>query len=311
MHNKIAMFKRWIMMLNGKTTVAVQQGIGQQYSKTRIEGYYNDLTSKVCQNTELDGEGIPVTSIADGEKVYFPIAIFQYGLGCYDLFLLTQDSQYKKKFYQIVSWAINHILDNGSWDCFSNLKSNRYNVSSMCQGEGASLLFRAYADSEDIKYRYLAEKALDFMLLPMEQGGTAIYENGKLFLEEYPQRKRKSVLNGWIFSIFGLYDASIVNPDKYDLVLKQTVAALLEDLSQYDMKFWSKYDQNGSIASPAYHNLHIAQLKVMYELFQEEVFQLYAEKFEVYQNRLIYMVLAVFLKIGQKIFSKTEMVVIK
>lgn len=170
MRNKIAMFKRWFMMLTGKTAVAVKQDVGKKYSKNRIEGYYNDLTGKVCDNTELDKDGIPVTSIAGGEKVHFPIAVFQYGLGCYDLFLLTKEDDYLKKFYKIVSWTVDNINQNGSWDCFSSIKSDRYNVSSMCQGEGASLLFRAYADSHDSTYKELGEKAVDFMLLPIIGG---------------------------------------------------------------------------------------------------------------------------------------------
>jgi heparosan-N-sulfate-glucuronate 5-epimerase len=33
---------------------------------------------------------VPMTIVDTGEQIYFPIAVFQYGLGAYDLYLLNK-----------------------------------------------------------------------------------------------------------------------------------------------------------------------------------------------------------------------------
>lgn len=43
------------------------------------------------------------------------------------------------------------------------------------------------------------------MLLPVTEGGTSEYSSNGLILKEYPDKA--PVLNGWIFSAFGLFDA--------------------------------------------------------------------------------------------------------
>jgi len=308
---KIAMLKRWFFIFTGKNVVAIKQGRGKCYSKTEIQGYYNDLTGKVCAGTECDENGIPLTTIAGNEKVYFPIAIFQYGLGCYDRYLINRDYQDLIDFYKIICWAEQHLKENGSWDCFKMLKSAKYNVSSMCQAEGASLLYRAYKNSGQQKYLCLAEKAIDYMLLPIEEGGTAKYEGDFIYLEEYPQEPRRSVLNGWIFSIFGLYDATLQNPDRYKEKLNKTVETLANNLEFYDMKVWSRYDAVGNVASPAYHCLHIAQLDTLYDIFENDKFAIYKGKFERYTANKFFMLLAMIMKGFQKITEKSDCVVIK
>lgn len=311
MKQKIAMIKRWGLILIGKNTVAVKQGKGKCYSKTDIQGYYNDLTGKICEETECDKNGIPLTTIVGNEKVYFPIAIFQYGLGCYDLYLINNRLKDFENFYQTVLWAEQNMKENGSWDCFKALKSTKYNVSAMCQAEGASLLYRAYKNSGDQKYLKLAEKSIDYMLMPIEKGGTSKYEGDLLYLEEYPQVPRRSVMNGWIFSIFGLYDAALLNPGKYKDTLNKTVITLADSLSLYDMKIWSRYDLLGNIASPAYHDLHIAQLEILNDFFKNDNFKFYKEKFENYSANKLYMLLAIIIKGFQKFIEKSDCVVIK
>ncbi|MDQ7861995.1 hypothetical protein RCO48_16545 [Peribacillus frigoritolerans] len=52
------------------------------------------------------------------KKVYFPTAIVQYGLGAYDLYLLTSDKSYYDKFINITNWLLNDQEKNGGWDAF-------------------------------------------------------------------------------------------------------------------------------------------------------------------------------------------------
>jgi hypothetical protein len=78
----------------------------------------------------------------------------------------------------------------------------------MAQGEGVSLLVRAYVDTGKNSYLQYAKKAVDFMLTDIEEGGTTSYNGNECIFLEYPHRK--AVLNGWIFSWWGLYDYVLI-----------------------------------------------------------------------------------------------------
>ena len=196
---KMTMLKRWSKMLTGKTAVAVEQSMGRAYNVGQLSGYYNDLTGKVTGSTLLDEGGVPVSVIAGGARVHFPIAIFQYGLGCYDLSILRSDEveRFLDALRVCSDWAIGAQRDDGSWDAFGPIGSAKYSVSSMAQGEGCSMLLRAHAAFGDECYRVAALKAAEFMLIDMDNGGVSSHDGGELFLEEYPQRPRRSVMNGW------------------------------------------------------------------------------------------------------------------
>ncbi len=91
--------KRWYLMLTGKSVWHVNQDIGKCFAKDEIRGYYNNMMEKVTKMPELlDNTELPKLNLENGKFTYFPVAIFQYGLGCYDLFLLTKEKRYERKF---------------------------------------------------------------------------------------------------------------------------------------------------------------------------------------------------------------------
>jgi hypothetical protein len=308
---KAAMFRRWFRILFGISATAVVQGVGRCYARDAIRGYYNDFTGKVGAGTLLDDSGIPLTEIAGGERVHFPIAIFQYGLGCWDEYLLTKNEKRKDAFLNIARWALEHQLPGGAWDAFAPVRSAKYGVSSMCQGEGASLLIRAYVETQNEEYRAAALRAIDFMLAPTSAGGTAVYDGEDLYLEEYPQSPRRSVLNGWIFSIFGLYDAALVCPDRYRAPLERTIDTLIRTLPRYDCGYWSRYDLLGKFASPAYHRLHIALIRVLDDLSPRRELYEFAERLERYQKARPNYVRAVAVKLWQKCTESSDVIYVQ
>ena len=309
LRKKAALLKRWANIALGKSAAAVKQGNGRYYSKDEIRGYYNDLTGKISSGTVVDDKNIPLTEIEGGTFVRFPIAIFQYGLAVYDTHLAGEGDL--TVFRTISDWALSMQRDDGSWDAFGPLGSSRYTVSSMCQGEGASLLFRAAKEFGDKKYEEAAFKAIDFMLRPVNEGGTAVYEEGRLYLEEYPQKPRRSVMNGWIFSIFGLYDAKLIKPNRYTSVFNQTLDTLCRDIRLYDCGYWSLYDAQGKIASPAYHSLHIALLDVLYDLTGRKELQDAGSRFEAYSKKKSYRAKAILKKLRQKLTEKSDVITIR
>ena len=75
-------------------------------------------------------------------------------------------------------------------------------------------------------------------------------------------------------------------------------------LANFDIKYWSKYDDDKRICSPFYHKLHIAQLNVMYDLFGDNIYKEYAEKWGGYQKDFWKPKKAFWVKVIQKIFER-------
>lgn len=300
MKDKWEIIFRWIRMLSGKSVFHMRQAAGYYYSKNEVKGYYSDLRHKVTGDILLDDNGVPINITNKGDKVYFSITIFQYGLGAYDLYLETKDINYLNKFFKSVSWALNEQEESGAWNTFGWCNPNA-KYSSMAQGEGVSLLVRAFLETKDKIYLDAAKKAIDFMLLSINNGGTTIYyPDGGLTFEE--TKENRSILNGMIFSIWGLRDYCIISKDKkYYKILQSAVNYLCKILTMYDCNYWSKYDLDGNIASPFYHDLHIEQLKVMYDLFGNIEFIYYAEKWNKYKMSFIKSKRAFLIKAYQKI----------
>lgn len=294
---------KWLRMLMGKSLLHVSQDVGKVYSKKAVTGYYNDLTEKVLNaGVLLDETGLVYNVTSDGKKGYFSIAIFQYGLGAYDLFIMTGRAKYQEAFMRTVEWALNNQEENGAWDTFS-IVGTQIPYSSMAQGEGASLLVRAYKETRAEKYLNAAKKAVDFMCLPTTGGGCTQYIGEKLWFKEYIEKP--VVLNGWIFSIWGLYDYYKASHDEgYRDILVRSISTLEKDIEKFDSNYWSQYDRGNTIASPFYHRLHIAQLKVMYELFGGRLFREQAEKWEKYQRNRLNCCRAFIIKAFQKITEK-------
>lgn len=292
--------RKWYKMLTGKSILHVTQDLGKVFTIDKISGYYNNLTQKVLKQPELLGTNeLPLIITETGQKIYFPVAIFQYGLGSYDLYLETGNKKYFAKFLQCCNWAIAHQDVSGAWSNFFFIyKDHPYG--SMAQGEGASLIIRGYIETKNIKYRDAAKKALDFMLLPIEQGGTTQFEDEKVIFREYTHLP--TVLNGWIFSLFGLYDGTLIFEDPiYKDLYKKSIGSLVNALGEFDNGFWSLYDMDKHIASPFYHNLHIAQMQALYAITNIDIFNQYAEKWKVYSNKNVNKIRAFIIKAIQKI----------
>ena len=294
--------KKWSKMLSGKSISHVNQGVGKIYSVDSIKGYYNNLTEKVSKREEL-GDKVPMSSVDTGEVVFFPIEIFQYGLGAYDLYLLNNDKKMLVKVRAAADWAIQNQEVDGSWITFT-YENPDHPFSSMAQGEGISLLLRAYLAFKDEKYLISVKKALKFMLLPLEKGGTTKYSGDDIYF--YECTEDPLILNGWIFSLWGLVDYCKFNQDDSETkrILDRTLSTLEKMLPKFDIGYWSMYEDGMRICSPFYHKLHIAQLNVMYALTGKEVYRNYAEKFERYQNNGFNRKRAFLKKALQKVFKE-------
>lgn len=291
--------KKWYRMITGKSIFHVNQGVGTCYSKTAVAGYYNDLTEKVTRDDP--GILVPKYHVDTGEEIYFSIGIFQYGLAAYDLYLTAHEDIYKDKLLACANWAVENQQDDGGWEAFA-YENPEHPYSSMAQGEGISVLIRAHIVTKDERYICAAKKAKDFMLKPISEGGTVNYRDGGVYLYEYTHKPL--ILNGWIFSMWGLYDYCKYIDDNVQKTLAATLHSLKKKLPEFDIGYWSKYEDGKRICSPFYHKLHIAQLRALYDLFGDEIYEEYADKWEVYQNSFWKRNRAFVVKTFQKVFER-------
>lgn len=295
--------KKWYKMLSGKSVLHVNQDIGKHFCTSELKGYYNNMKEKVSYMPHLvESDDMPIIHTESGQDFYFPVAIFQFAFGLLDFYLETKDKKYLDKFFQCAEWAVNNQLENGAWDNFSYIyRENQYGA--MAQGEGASLLIRAYKMFNDEKYLCAARKAVDFMIADVKDGGCTLYQNKEVCLLEYTHLP--IVLNGWIFAWWGLYDFYLVTEDKkINKIMQNSLDTLVAKLPMFSNRYWSMYDIDGKIASPFYHNLHIAQMQAMYILTGEKVFDYYSKLWKSRQGNRIFKLIAFVKKAFQKIIER-------
>ena len=202
---------------------------------------------------------------------------------------------------QCVEWALLSQEPSGAWSNFFFIyPENPYGA--MAQGEGASLLLRGYRETQEKRYLDAARRAIDFMLLPKEEGGATLYEDGHVVLLEYTHLP--AVMNGWIFAWWGLYDYVLVSNDNHcRTILDTSLKSLQEMLPRFSKHHWSMYDLNGHIASPFYHHLHIAQMEAMHRLTEKEIFSSFATKWRRCEGNIFYKTHAFIIKAWQKIIE--------
>ena len=264
--------QRAVAMLRGTSYYHAAQGVGNHFVPGELAGYYNDLSHKATWAGPVDTDGIPLNEDADGNPVYIPTTVIQKAIGHWEQWLAsgrTDEAQWAA-FLGIMRWAVREQDERGGWPVWF-LRSPVYCsvYSSMTQGEAASMLVRAYDVTGETEYLTAAERSLDLMLTPMEEGGTARADGARLVLEEFPKIPHNTVFNGWVFSLYGLYDyLQVKEHADYQDALTQTVETLADSMGQIDAGYWSYYDTDKNTASPFYQDLHVAQFDALARTFR-------------------------------------------
>jgi hypothetical protein len=260
--------QHWWAMFRGRSYWHHPQPLGRVFVPGELAGYFSDMTHKAHWDGPVDAtHGIPLITNDAGEVVIFPITAFQKALGHWDLWLLSnkQDCRQLEAFQAIVAWALAGQDERGAWPTWNLLSADMTRpYSAMSQGEGLSVLARAWTVTGDEALLAAAARAEALMLTDLADGGVSWRSEQGLVLEEKPLSPPGTILNGWIYSLFGLHDLALVAPaEQRKAVLADTVAALAAWLDRFDTGAWSRYDLHGNLASPFYHTVHVAQLQAL------------------------------------------------
>lgn len=169
--------------------------------------------------------------------------------------------------------------------------------SAMAQGQALSAASRLYEVLEEDWIKEIAERLMrSFELLPNRCDDSVpwvvdVDSKGYLWLEEYPYPGQgQCVMNGHLFAAWGIYDYWRVFDDSRAKVIAN---AAIETSKNY---FWqarnpgwsSHYDLNKQLLIRNYHQTHISQLEMTYNItgnpFFLEMSDIYESDFPSYQR---------------------------
>lgn len=278
----------WSKMIAGKSYFHQPQKKGLAFVPGKLQGYFNDVTHKADWKKDTDENSIPYRMLSNGRKFYFPILISQKALAHWDLWLLNSSKNDREEFVKLADWFCENQDDNYGWDTWFPIKGQElFKYSAMSQGQALSVLSRAWQLINDDKYKTAAQSATALFLRPVEEGGVTFFDNARVYLEEVPSLPRNTVLNGWVFALFGLYDYNLVFCDgRIKELFESSLRTLAMSMHNFDCGYWSLYsDRQKNLASPFYHGLHLSQLEVLCQISSEPVFAEYLDRWKKYQNK--------------------------
>ena len=257
---------------------------------------------KAEYNGDYDDRGIPMLNYhGDIGLQYNPIAISQWGLGNYNLWLDSKNKQRYNNFIKSADWLVDNLEKNNfgvnvwthkfNWVYKENLIDPWY--SGLAQGQGLSVLVRAFKETNNSKYLEISEYIYDSFLKNINEGGvTAIDNNKNLWIEEYIVSKPTHILNGFVWGLWGIYDYWLLTKNNdIKAMFDKYVKTLEANIDRYDIGYWSLYELSGlkirMRASLFYHRLHIVQLKILYKMTNKEKFKNISVKWDGYLDSKI------------------------
>jgi len=221
---------------------------------------------------------------------YTPVTIAQFGLAAHQRFLKNQSDRDYSRFLSAADWLVHHLKkgEDQFWVWEHDFSMPVYHldppwVSAMAQGQGMSLLLRAYEQTKKLVFLKASRAAFQAFLFPIERGGVVFTdENGNVWFEEYPSDPPSHVLNGMIFAMIGLYEYGLVTGDvDARRLFESGVITFLKRLKNFDAGYGSRYDLlTRRVVEEKYHRMHVAQLRLLFEWTGEEVFRKMADRWE-------------------------------
>lgn len=199
-------------------------------------------------------------------------------------------------FRDAADWFLVNQDANGGWPTPVRrvLADNRLKLeagwySAMAQGHAMSVLCRAYHSTQRIEYLDAAFRASIPLSVDAENGGVRnrFLDTKHFWYEEYPTRPGTFVLNGFIYSLVGLYDLRSCLPGNRTIekLYSDGLESLKALLPLYDIGTGSVYDLRHvtlkiapNIARWDYHSVHVYQLLWLYLIEKEPLFLETAER---------------------------------
>ncbi|VDD90796.1 unnamed protein product [Enterobius vermicularis] len=249
---------------------------------------------------------VVLTSLGDVEGLWV-----SFSGNCFVKDVRQRSSSNLDNFLVAAEWFLKNQNDAGGWSVPVSRTVGGTHLSlpagwhsAMAQGHALSVLVRAFGLLNDSVYLDVAGKALDVFEKAASDGGVSNELFGHTWYEEYPTVPGTYVLNGFMYSLIGLYDFAST-PSKFASRAKnlfdkgsRLVTYILGlfflpnfFLSLYDTGSGSVYDLRHftlktapNVARWDYHAVHVYLLKWIYGITNVKYFDEVADRWIGYSR---------------------------
>lgn len=261
--------------------------------------YPLDITKRITTGhyDRFDDAALPMVPSKFGRGfAHNYTTLCSFALGYWTFYLQTGQKWQLSKVIHVSEYILRtaQILPNGAvlLRCEGEEGEHSGSLSAMNQGEAMSVLCRAWRATCNSRYLEAALGCLEPFEIQVEAGGVLgnISMINVPWYEEYPTVPLKHVLNGMIYSLWGLLDLAVATKNKRARELFDTgVDSLIRALPYFENGYWSLYwipeEGDKYVASIMYHNLHICQLTALHRQTEREEFRKFARLFTEYARR--------------------------
>lgn len=250
---------------------------GRLVDVERPRGYHIDLRMKLDEPSwDLPADPADASWIG---------GVMQPGLAMFEHYLWSGREDWRQAALRMGDYLLAGQRTSGAFTgcwLFNRPRRHTYSlrlpwVSSMAQGQGASLLTRLALETGEARYADAASLALRPLTREVgTPGGCAgRLDDGSLTFEEYPTVPGSHVLNGFLYTLFGAFDIWKGAGDRRaEQLFRAGASSLVSNLHRWDTGYWSLYDLYPhpvpNVASPFYHRLHIDLLDAFESVWPDD-----------------------------------------
>jgi hypothetical protein len=254
------------------------------------------LISLAAPPFPVDSHGIRLRRL-NGVLYYNPVALAQQGLGLVDAYEQTQDDRYRDLAIRVADKLRSMARRSPTarpatffpYDADFFMHGRRTErirapwYSSMAQGMIVSFFVRLAAIQESTLLKDASAALSSLIPNPIVPGRpwvSTIDRDRYLWLEEYPTA-HDHTLNGFMFTMFGIYDLWLATSDPVAMTLFQGGTATLRH-------FLPRFENPGGISfyclkhhvmSAGYHGTHVWQLRMMGRMTGDGFFTAMSKRF--------------------------------
>jgi heparosan-N-sulfate-glucuronate 5-epimerase len=236
---------------------------GSFFDDSTVRGYFIDFRAKTTSPE------------AEAPSRLLPADLAQLALGWWDRGL-AGDHEAMRRFDHVCTLLEQSAeIQGDEWRWAYPVGIRKYRIdpptySAMAQAQIASTFVRAHLAGANPRHGEIALAAVRPLVNVGDTGLVSLTSAGPV-LEESESDPPSHILNGWIYSLWGLWDVAVGLGDKgaretYDASL----SCLRQMLDEYDIGWWTRYSLYPhllpDLAKPFYHRLHIDQMEVLYRL---------------------------------------------
>jgi hypothetical protein len=250
--------------------------------------YYIFSDRLFLDNLVLDPRGVPLKRYRLLGLQYNPLFVAWWGLHHLELAVRERDERHRDVFLTELNWLRTTAItrDDGAvvWPCHFDWQEGRVRlrapwISAMYQGIVISTLVRGFRLLRDEKLLELAIAGTRVFSQDVGAGGVRSREGGWTLYEEYPAFPLPRILDGFLFSLLGLYDLYTQTADsRVWQLFTDGVEGLKNNLGWWDYRGkWSWYGSHGYLCPPHYHALNRSLLIILHRLTSSRALKEMAE----------------------------------